>query len=85
MLNSPMESVTTISAPARMPARTLGSTTPKKRWRNEAPRLRAPSSSVGRSIEDSTASTARTMNGSVKRTWPTRMKTHEVRNSRHVP
>ncbi len=79
MLNSPMESVTTMSEPARMPERQFGSTTVKTRLKNPAPRLAAPSSSVFRSIAPITARTERTMNGSVNSTWPARMKVQEVR------
>ncbi len=65
-----MDSVTTISEPASTPARQLGSTMWKKRWRKLAPSEAAPSSSVFRSIAISTASTERTMKGSVNSTWP---------------
>ena len=85
MLNSPIDSVTTISEPASMPARQLGSTMWKKRWRKLAPSEAAPSSSVFRSIAISTASTERTMKGSVNSTWPTRMKIHEVRKPPAAP
>jgi len=85
VLNSPMDRITTISDPARIPERQFGSATVASRRQKPAPRLAAPSSSVFRSVADSTARTARTMNGSVNNTWPTRMNAHDVRNSRQVP
>ncbi len=85
MLNSPIDRVTTMRAPARMPEAQFGSTTPVKRGQKVAPRLAAPSSRPLRSMEESTARTARTMNGSVKSTCPTRMNAQLVRNSRTVP
>src|SRR5205085_2809795 len=85
ILNSPIDSVTTIRLPATIPGREFGSTTLKNRWRKVAPRLAAASSSVFRSIADITATTERTMKGSVKSTRPTRMKVQLVRNSRIWP
>ena len=80
-----MESVTTIREPARMPERQFGTTIWKKRCQNVAPRLAALSSRVLKSVDDSTASTARIMNGSVYSTWPTRMKVQLSRNPRIWP
>jgi len=74
-----------MSEPARMPDLQLGSTTPNSRDQKRAPRLAAPSSRVRRSMDESTASTERTMKGSVKSTCPTRMKAQEILNSRQVP
>ncbi|MCY1384287.1 hypothetical protein D9M69_725240 [compost metagenome] len=84
-LNSPTDSVTTISAPARMPWRQLGRITVKKRCMRPAPRLEAASSSVRISMADRIASTARTMKGSVNSTCPIRMKTQLVRSACHWP
>jgi hypothetical protein len=50
-----------------------------------APKLRAPSSSVFKSIEDITASTERIMNGSVNNTWPTKIKSQLVRKPPELP
>ncbi|KOS94118.1 hypothetical protein DM45_3373 [Burkholderia mallei] len=84
-LNSPIDSVSTASAPATMPGRRFGSTIVAKRVANDAPRLAAPSSSVRRSARAATAATARTMNGSVNTTWPTTMNHRLVRNAAKPP
>ena len=78
-LNSPMESVNTIRDPARIPGMALGITTWKKRCQKPAPRLAAPSSNSFRLTEFMMAITERTMKGSVKMTWPTRIKVQLVR------
>ena len=66
MLNSPIDSVTTISAPARMPERAFGHDHAEEALRESrrrgSPRLPR---ACARSIAAITASTERTMNGSV--------------------
>ena len=84
-LNSPIDRVNTISAPARMPGTPLGIAMWKKRCQKPAPRLAAPSSNSFRLIEVMIAITERTMNGRVKMTWPTRMKSQLRRNPVNPP
>jgi hypothetical protein len=73
-LNSPTDSVNTIRLPATMAGNTAGTRMPMKRWRKFAPSERAASSSASRSSRWNAELTVRTMNGSVKTMWPTRMK-----------
>ena len=84
-LNSPSESVTTISAPARIPGLAFGTMTSKNRRHGAAPSEAALSSSVFTSIAASTGITARTMNGNVKMTCPATMNSHEPRNAPKPP
>ena len=68
-----------------IPELQLGKIMPKNRWVKFAPKLRAPSSNVFKSIEDITASTERTMNGNVNNTWPTNIKSQLVRKLPELP
>ncbi len=68
-----------------MAGSTAGTSTPRKRCANDAPRLRAASSSATSSWRRSAEPTMRTMKGRVNTTWPTRMKAKLWRKAATLP